>query len=179
MGLKFYSYRITNELNGKSYIGIASGDPQRRWRQHKFEANKSGSHLPLYKAMKKYGTKMFRFEVVYEADSWEEVCKKERELITGLGTLAKQGGGYNLAEGGQGPFGVERSEVTRKLIAQKTLQWFERNPEAREYLRQLGKQQMANPDRRELSRQAARKQWNDPSLAAKSRESLSVCPESY
>lgn len=93
-------------------------------------------------------------------------------MIAVLDTLAKTGGGYNLATGGQGPFGVERSQKTRQLISEKTTEWFEENPEARKRLSELGKRQMADPERREISRQAALAQWRDPNLSAKSQEAL-------
>jgi group I intron endonuclease len=169
---KFYCYRIVHRESGKSYVGIVSGDVKRRWRQHRHEAAKGTSTLPLYRAMKAHGVEAFDFEVVHVADTWDEVCDKERQLIASLKTLVSEGNGYNLAEGGQGPFGVKRSPELRKRISERWSAWFAENPEAKERLRELGRQQMTNPERVALSREAALAQWANPELAAKSKAAL-------
>lgn len=68
-------YKITNQVNGKIYIG-QSIDISRRWRQHR-NASCYDSDIPLYKAIKKYGIDNFTFEVIEECDM---SLLNEREL---------------------------------------------------------------------------------------------------
>lgn len=60
-------YKITNTTNGKVYIG-QSVDIYNRWRGHRSAAStlSAASHLPLYKAMRKYGKECFDFSIVVE-----------------------------------------------------------------------------------------------------------------
>lgn len=62
-------YKITNQVNGKSYIGL-SRNIQKRWRQHrsglgKKSALERGSY-PIRAAFLKYGLENFKFEVIEE-----------------------------------------------------------------------------------------------------------------
>lgn len=61
-------YKITNQVNGKVYIG-QSKDIKARWRRHRTAAfaewsNQYDSHL--YRSIRKYGLDNFRFEVIEE-----------------------------------------------------------------------------------------------------------------
>ncbi|MGI0488000.1 GIY-YIG nuclease family protein [Pantanalinema rosaneae CENA516] len=67
-------YQITNQVNGKFYIG-QSRNIKRRWRQHiggldKENALQRGSY-PLRAAFKKYGLKQFKFEIIEECGEAE------------------------------------------------------------------------------------------------------------
>lgn len=66
-------YKITNLINGKSYIG-QSIHIKRRWNEHK----KQNANSLIGKAIKKYGKKNFVFEVL------EEVSKNDCELLDEL-----------------------------------------------------------------------------------------------
>lgn len=68
-------YKITNKINGKSYIG-QSIDIEKRWVDHKWPEKKTW-HYPLYKAIKKYGIKNFDFIVLEEVKDFNELTKKE------------------------------------------------------------------------------------------------------
>lgn len=57
-----YIYKITNLINGKSYIG-QTNDYKRRFREHR-EKNYKESDKLLYKAFDKYGIENFSFEVI-------------------------------------------------------------------------------------------------------------------
>lgn len=88
-------YKITNKLNGKSYIG-QSIDIKRRWREHK---NNIGSDKnPLYLDFKKYGIENFSFEVLEECNV-KELDSKEINYIQKFDTYNT---GYNLTKGGHG-----------------------------------------------------------------------------
>ena len=63
-------YKITNELNGKCYIG-QSIDIYTRWRSHRSKYVQQHYHnKALYRAFAKYGIDNFRFEII-------ERCKRK------------------------------------------------------------------------------------------------------
>lgn len=53
-------YKITKKQNGKSYIG-QSNDIERRFSEHKYRRE-----TPIEKAIQKYGSDAFAFEVIEE-----------------------------------------------------------------------------------------------------------------
>lgn len=81
-------YKITNQINGKSYIGY-SNNVFERWNDHRHD---KGSHL-VYQAIKKYGIENITFEILAEATELEEHIYIEK-----YNTMAPYG--YNLAPGG-------------------------------------------------------------------------------
>lgn len=89
-------YKITNVLNGKSYIGQSINIPL-RWSRHKnFPLEKS--NYPLYKAFKKYGIENFAFDILEEC-SVENLNDRE---IFWIKTFNSYYEGYNQTLGGQG-----------------------------------------------------------------------------
>lgn len=86
-------YKITNKLNGKSYVG-QSIDIKRRWREH---INNSSNSL-IHKAIIKYGEDNFIFEILEECKR-DYLNEKEIFYIKNLNTLYPNG--YNLTPGGQ------------------------------------------------------------------------------
>ena len=87
-------YKITNKINGKSYIG-QSIDIERRWREHK--KNIGSSKNPLYLDFKKYGLENFSFEILEECKV-KDLDEKEIYWIKRYDSHNK---GYNLTDGGQ------------------------------------------------------------------------------
>ena len=89
----YYIYRITNKVNGKTYIG-----------QHKYkDLNDSymGSGVLLAKAKKKYGIENFAKEILYSSIQYKETADDvERFAIAKERALGKAE--YNIADGGQG-----------------------------------------------------------------------------
>ena len=92
-------YKITNKINGHSYIG-QSIDITTRWNHHR-NYPVSNSKYPLYLAFKKYGIDNFSFEVLEEC-SIDELDNKEIEYIKLFDTYAN---GYNQTLGGCGSRG--------------------------------------------------------------------------
>lgn len=105
----YYIYRITNLINGKTYIG-----------QHKYKKlNDSymGSGVYLAKAKKKYGIENFKKEIlefnipnVELANDWEQMYI--------LFERAKEKAEYNIANGGKGSAGHKMSEEQKKKISE-------------------------------------------------------------
>lgn len=97
--MKGIIYKITNIINGKSYIGKTILSLDKRFVQHKHDSNKDEcKNRPLYRAFKKYGLDAFAIEKLGEFD--EEILDiKEIEFIQIYNTYH---GGYNATLGGEG-----------------------------------------------------------------------------
>lgn len=111
-----YIYKITNKINGKSYIGKTT-DLNKRFTQH-FSGR--GCTKALNKAIEKYGKDNFTFECL------ETVIKNTlEELNTTLNNrecyFIKEyntfGVGYNCTLGGDGLSGISLSEETKAKIS--------------------------------------------------------------
>ncbi len=90
-------YKITNNLNGKIYIG-QSVHPKKRWWEHCQHAKQEMDSYPIHLAIKKYGKENFSFEIV----EWtEDYDNRERELILFYNSLSPNG--YNVIPGGHSP----------------------------------------------------------------------------
>lgn len=92
-----YIYQITNDVNGKIYIGKTEFSIQKRFQEHCRDSQKqTEEHRPLYAAMRKYGTEHFHIELIEETDNPEE---RERYWIEMKGSFKN---GYNATLGGDG-----------------------------------------------------------------------------
>ena len=120
----FYIYRITNLVNGKTYIG-----------QHKYKNlndNYMGSGVHLKRAQKKYGIENFTKEILYKDIQYKDTANSvEIYAIAKERSIGKAE--YNIANGGNGPGtcsketkkkiseshkGKHRSEETKKKISE-------------------------------------------------------------
>lgn len=115
-----YIYSITNEINGKSYIG-KTNDLVRRWKEHCYS---HGSTAILDKAFKKYGLEHFVFDIVAQIpfDSIEELndvlAQLEMYYIELYDTYHN---GYNATVGGDGTSGYKQSPETTEKIRQANI----------------------------------------------------------
>ena len=103
-----YIYSITNNLNGKQYIGKTSKDnPYDRWKEHiqhsKHQENtvaySSVYTMPIIRALKKYGSSNFKFRVIEECAT-DNIDEREKYYIEKYNTC--DGVGYNCTYGGEG-----------------------------------------------------------------------------
>lgn len=111
-------YKLTNVVNGKAYVGIATFNqkrPNRRWNQHVHDM-KRGVDNPLYRAMRKYGTEKFQRDTLFYTFTWEEACEAEQAMIAHLKTFIRNGVGYNSTLGGEGNVGRIISRATRQRM---------------------------------------------------------------
>lgn len=116
----YYIYRITNKINGKTYIG------QHRYKEENgLTDNYLGSGLNIRRAIKKYGKENFVKEVLYSRIQYKETADDvEKFAIKKERALGKAE--YNISDGGQGgkiwdvnPMtGVRHSEETKKKISE-------------------------------------------------------------
>ena len=106
-------YCIENTLNGKKYVGLTKGTIERRFKRHKEIVNGNKKKQHLHNAILKYGIKNFKIYQLDEANTWEELCEKEKYWIKKLNT---KNNGYNETDGGEGSLGRILSENTKKKI---------------------------------------------------------------
>lgn len=93
-----FIYKITNQINQKSYIGKTERNVQIRWSEHKKNRNQY-PNLPLYRALNKYGIENFTIEVIEECPSG---MLDDREIYWINYYNTYQGEGYNCTGGGEG-----------------------------------------------------------------------------
>ena len=106
-------YKITNKINGKTYIG-QSVNIERRFSEHKVS-----SHNPkslIHKALNKYGIENFEFSIVDECEE-NQLDEKEIFYIKQYNTSAPNG--YNVQFGGNDTHVVPTDDV--KMIQQLLL----------------------------------------------------------
>lgn len=95
-----YIYKITNQINGKVYIGQTKGSITERWKEHlKCYKNPNRNKRPLYKAFSKYGLDKFSIEVIEECPN-TLLTEKEIYYINCYDSYGKKG--YNATKGGEG-----------------------------------------------------------------------------
>ena len=125
--MQIYStYKITNKVNGKIYIGQTKKGILKRWQIHIriSKTPKSKCFQLLHKAIKKYGKINFIIEEIEIFNTYEEVIKSEIYWINFYKTNVKNYGskfGYNLTAGGEGHLGIKMTDVTKNKIRLKAL----------------------------------------------------------
>lgn len=105
-------YKITNLVNGKTYIG-QSNNIERRFKEHQQKGE--SSRIPVDIAIKKYGKDMFSYDIVEEC-KLEELNEKETYWIKKYHTKED---GYNCNDGGSSQSSGEnngRSKLTEKDV---------------------------------------------------------------
>lgn len=84
-------YLITNEVNGKTYVGKTK-NLHKRWRMHKYAVNRISLNNYLYKAIRKYGIENFTIKLIDDDNS------SEKEIYW----IAELKPEYNMTKGGDG-----------------------------------------------------------------------------
>lgn len=90
-------YKITNNINGKIYIGKTINMHKRHLKY--LSCVRNGSSQPIVKAMIKYGVENFTFEVVSTFMNEDELNKGEIYYINKFNSINE---GYNISLGGDG-----------------------------------------------------------------------------
>ena len=94
-----YIYCITNNTNGKQYVGKTTNLVEERWREHCSDYIKDRCNKrPLYNAMNKYGIDNFTISTLEECT---ELDSELREIFW-IESLKTYGKGYNATLGGDG-----------------------------------------------------------------------------
>jgi hypothetical protein len=104
-------YLITNQINGKRYVGQTIQTMGARWSRH-CSLSKANSGMPIVHAIQKYEKCNFIKEVLIECQSIEEMNYWEKYYIEQFNTLTPNG--YNVLPGGLNSL---HTEETKKKIA--------------------------------------------------------------
>jgi len=98
-------YKITNNINGKVYIGKTKNTIEERFKQHIKDAYKETKEKrPLYQAIRKYGESNFTVELIETDISDGLISEKEKEYIKEYNSYIgfPNSNGYNATLGGDG-----------------------------------------------------------------------------
>lgn len=90
-----YIYIITNNIDGKRYVGQTVQTIKKRFSRHCWESTKNT--MPVDIAIKKYGKESFSIEMVSKCNSQEELNSEELKIAAQLNTFVPYG--YNLKAG--------------------------------------------------------------------------------
>lgn len=107
----FVVYKLYCVSNGKDYIGITE-NMKRRFNIHW----NCFTDTVLSRTIKKYGKENFIISILEKVNSWREACNKEQFYIKKLKTKVPDG--MNMTDGGEGVYGLNHSEKTRKQMSQ-------------------------------------------------------------
>jgi len=98
-------YCITNQINGKKYVGRTNNSIENRFSQHKrARFNNDRKKHPIYHAIKKYGKENFEIELLEKTEFGSE---RETYWISKLDTYRS---GYNATIGGEGTNRVDKKK---------------------------------------------------------------------
>lgn len=101
-------YRITNLINGKTYIG------QHRYKKIPYD-DYIGSGVLLHKAYKKYGVENFKKEIICKNVQYKETIDDMEKFYIKKERNNNPNGCYNIADGGEGGCGPLSEKTKRKL----------------------------------------------------------------
>lgn len=100
-------YKITNTINGKSYIGQTIKPISARWYFHIYDAMNKVDDLYFHRAIRKYGAENFIVEEIEECRQ-DELNSREMYWIKYFDTFNN---GYNLTLGGGGKKSIDIETV--------------------------------------------------------------------
>lgn len=108
-------YLITNQINGKQYVGLTTRTSEERFKEHL-----CGNQF-VDKAIQKYGSNNFTLEILCKPKTIESLMEKESYWADKLNTYYPNG--YNIAKCGT-VFGQVDNEIKYVLAAKKSFEEF-------------------------------------------------------
>lgn len=160
----FYTvYKITNKINGKTYIG--------KHQTKNLDDGYMGSGKLLKRAIEKYGLDNFSKDILHIFDSEEQMNLMEKELVV----ISKET--YNLCEGGKGGFGyINKNLLTQELKQRRAKLGYQAakksmtDPEKNKKAAQKSVKIVAEKRRRGEIKPSSTKQMITPECIAKKKE---------
>jgi group I intron endonuclease len=104
-------YKVTNQINQKSYVGKTGLSFSQRKSNHLSDTRR-GCNFAFHRALRKYGEENFVWEIVEDGiEDKNLLSDKERHYIALYESFGSKG--YNMSEGGEGQTGWIPSAETR------------------------------------------------------------------
>ena len=91
-------YKVTNQENGKIYIGQTIQTLNERKNKHYYKARQKEYTTHFINALRKYPEEVFIWEIIDEAETQEVLDEKEKYWIAYYNSVEE---GYNTKDGGQ------------------------------------------------------------------------------
>lgn len=111
--MRGFIYKITNKVNGKSYIGQTIQNVKERFYQHcATKCSQAILNMVIHKAITKYGKSNFTIEVIEEVES-TNLNDRERYQIKYYDSYNN---GYNSTEGGQDGIKLFKNLDTESIV---------------------------------------------------------------
>ena len=111
--MRGFIYKITNKVNGKSYIGQTIQNVKERFYQHcATKCSQAILNMVIHKAIAKYGKSNFTIEVIEEVES-ANLNDRERYWIRYYDSYNN---GYNSTEGGQDGIKLFKNLDTESIV---------------------------------------------------------------
>ena len=113
--MRGFIYKITNKVNGKSYIGQTIQNVKERFYQHcATKCSQAILNMVIHKAINKYGKSNFTIEVIEEVES-TNLNDRERYWIRYYDSYNN---GYNSTEGGQDGIKLFKNLDTESIVGE-------------------------------------------------------------
>lgn len=103
-------YKMTNNINGKIYVGQTTRSLKERMDEHKRH-----SHVLIDREIDKYGLDNFSTEIIDHASTLEELDEKERKWIAFYNCIIPNG--YNLCNGGSTTEGYHHTDEAKAKMS--------------------------------------------------------------
>ena len=111
--MRGFIYKITNKINGKSYIGQTIQNVKERFYQHcATKCSQAILNMVIHKAINKYGKSNFTIEVIEEVES-TNLNDRERYWIKYYDSYSN---GYNSTKGGQDGIKLFKNLDTESIV---------------------------------------------------------------
>lgn len=122
--MRGFIYKITNKVNGKSYIGQTIQNVKERFYQHcAIKCSQAVLNMAIHRAINKYGKSNFTIEVIEEVES-TNLNDRERYWIKYYNSYNN---GYNSTKGGQ-----DKIKMFKNLDAESIIKEYKSGKSLRE-----------------------------------------------